>query len=456
MKESFPSYYTLSKEKFDSLWSNSTFVFDSCVLINLYTYSRDASDDFLKLLAGLQDRVWMPYHVGLEYHRKRVSVIYRHSKKYTELQHKLTTLLADLEHKKQHPFVDIQILEEFKSASDKLTKQLDSGKKTTKSLIRDDHICAELTDIFHERIGEKYSEKWLQDLYLEGKERFTNKTPPGFKDTEKGEPLCYGDLIIWKEIIKKAQDESASIIFVTDDVKEDWWRIYEGENLGAHLDLLDEFRLNTGQDIHFYTTDMFLKQAKNSGYEISSGTLDEIEAANHNRHSESDEATFFNTESETMRHIRNAALLTHPESEEFRHIRETALENYPENEAMRHIRDSAMGIDTESEAIRRYREVLLNTNSESEAMRNYRDAALGKNHESEATRRYRETLLNTNSESDAMRNYRDAMLRPHLRTDKNVNSGMIDLYESMHVEDGEPVYMSNGMYLFPDGSLKKL
>ena len=237
----------------------------------------------LGYLTNIQERVWMPYQVGLEYHRQRVEVINRHSKKYTDIEHRLEILLAELEHKKQHPFVSEDVVDEFKIASQNLNEELTAGKAATISLIRDDRICTKLTDVFDGRVGVRHSDEWLDKIYAEGKERFSKKIPPGFKDDGKEAPLCYGDLVIWKEILSKAEEDSVSVIFVTDDVKEDWWRIANGDKLGPHVDLLDEFRLNTGQDIHFYTTDTFLKQAKASGYSIASGTLDEVKSANQNR-----------------------------------------------------------------------------------------------------------------------------------------------------------------------------
>ncbi len=75
-------------------------------------------------------------------------------------------------------------------------------------------------------------------MYADGKIRYENKIPPGFKDAEKaskGEDSYYyfdglrferqyGDLILWKQLLLKASDENVdNIIFITDDSKEDWW-----------------------------------------------------------------------------------------------------------------------------------------------------------------------------------------------------------------------------------------
>lgn len=78
----------------------------------------------------------------------------------------------------------------------------------------------------------------------EGEQRYKKEIPPGFKDAKKKDGVRkYSDLIIWKEILRFAEKNKKDIIFVTDDVKADWW-----DNQGFHSKLLDEFK-KTGQSI---------------------------------------------------------------------------------------------------------------------------------------------------------------------------------------------------------------
>lgn len=65
------------------------------------------------------------------------------------------------------------------------------------------------------------------DIYnwcKEGEKRYKNNTPPGFCDAKNKDGVQkYSDLIIWKEIIRFAENNKKNILFVTDDVKSDWW-----------------------------------------------------------------------------------------------------------------------------------------------------------------------------------------------------------------------------------------
>jgi len=77
-----------------------------------------------------------------------------------------------------------------------------------------------------------------------------------FKDAKNKDGVRkYGDLIIWKEILRFAYENRKNIIFVTDDVKSDWWETAD-ERRTFHSSLIDEFS-KTGQKIIAYESQSF-------------------------------------------------------------------------------------------------------------------------------------------------------------------------------------------------------
>ena len=84
----------------------------------------------------------------------------------------------------------------------------------------------------------------------------SNLVPPGYKDKKEKEAKekftysgltyipMYGDLIIWKQILDKASNEDIdSVIFITDDAKEDWQYIIDSngkKTIGVRSELRDE------------------------------------------------------------------------------------------------------------------------------------------------------------------------------------------------------------------------
>lgn len=77
MNEHFKAYIPITKEEIDALWQGKTtlFILDTNILLNLYGYRKNTQDDFFKILKKLKDKIWIPYHVMLEYHRNRLKVI---------------------------------------------------------------------------------------------------------------------------------------------------------------------------------------------------------------------------------------------------------------------------------------------------------------------------------------------------------------------------------------------
>lgn len=67
------------------------------------------------------------------------------------------------------------------------------------------------------------SASFIYKLCKEGEHRYKSQTPPGYKDSKKDGVSKYGDLIVWAETYEYAASNNKNIIFVTDDVKEDWW-----------------------------------------------------------------------------------------------------------------------------------------------------------------------------------------------------------------------------------------
>ena len=79
----------------------------------------------------------------------------------------------------------------------------------------------------------------------EGEYRYKKKTPPGYKDEKKDGVSKYGDLLVWAETYTYAASNNKNIIFVTDDIKEDWWNILEDGSLSFRKELIKEFSKKT-------------------------------------------------------------------------------------------------------------------------------------------------------------------------------------------------------------------
>lgn len=267
MKEDFYGYYPPEESEINEIWDDSIIALDANTLLNLYRYTKSTKDDFLKVLSEYSERLWLPYQAGYEFHSNRISVIKSQEYAYKEIGKELDECLIAVSDKlnkyKRHPFIKTDML--TKQISDKFEKiKSDLGKLLEKhpEYLKNDDILPKVTELFDGKIGKKYSETELDAVYKEGEKRYEKNIPPGFSDRankkKKGDKHLYGDLIIWKQLIKHSKDSKKTIIFITDDRKEDWWLKFKGETIRPREELIKEFYDETGYRILIYQADSFL------------------------------------------------------------------------------------------------------------------------------------------------------------------------------------------------------
>ena len=155
--------------------------------------------------------------------------------------------------------------EEVSELNRYLYKWLDSNKDRNLLVLSadKDEILDEILRIFDGRVGQSITEEEYSRIKTEGKERYEKRIPPGYRDSKKqqgeeNDNNVYGDLIIWKQIIKYSKDNDTGIVYVTHDQKEDWWNIVKGKTIGPRIELRREFTQETQHDFHMYSMNSFI------------------------------------------------------------------------------------------------------------------------------------------------------------------------------------------------------
>lgn len=257
MKNLFPGYYKID---YDNLFKNSTFVFDTNILLSLYRLPKREQESLLNLLEKIKriNKLWVPYQIAEEYHNNIYNEIVKQKKSYNEILEiiSLKDVIKKLEdnYLNKHPTINIE----------EIINRINNFKTSTINIIensRNDHYLPDdlkekIANIF-ESVGESIEECDKNNLFKIAEERFKKKIPPGFNDKYKDDNK-YGDFIIWylmKEYSKKYQK---SIIFITNDKKDDWWLKINGE-MRPHPLLINEFLKDTKQNFYMYTLDNFIK-----------------------------------------------------------------------------------------------------------------------------------------------------------------------------------------------------
>lgn len=277
MKNTFLEFNALDKDEIKALWEGATFVFDTNVLLNLYRYSDETSQKFLQLISDLGARSWLPFQVGLEFHKNRLTVISEQRKQYVEFQKKFENLINEIENRNKNPFFSKSVCHDLDKIKLNITKEVEAKSSKFDDLLSSDPIVTKLNHVFEGRVGKCFDDIELKNIYSEGEKRYKDKVPPGYKDAAKPEYEKFGDLLVWKEIIKKAKDSDMDIIFISDDGKEDWWLEHGGRTISARPELLREFRKIAGKNCHFYKPFQFLEFSNEYlGKSVKSEVIEEV------------------------------------------------------------------------------------------------------------------------------------------------------------------------------------
>ncbi|MFV5348666.1 PIN-like domain-containing protein [Acinetobacter soli] len=328
MKEKFSAFYRYStEEELKKVWNDekTLFVFDTNILLSIYSYNTQARDTFFSILESLNGRVWLPFHVVLEYQRNRVKIIKESSSNLENLKRRIIDLDARLnpdegkinsietdfhkvyeQHKNikndldEYIVVYKNLLKKTKKELSEITKELFSKFNSADFEI----ITVDGSDPIRNKFDEIFSSHKVGDCLFKNKddiqkfnkeanERFKNKIPPGFKDEkEKGDSTFiyagieyynkFGDLIIFKELIEKAKsntNEIYNLIFVTDDSKDDWIEATKVNDntikIGVLSHLKEEFlRESRIKDFKIIDQELF---AEHSSKYISSNNYSSVE-----------------------------------------------------------------------------------------------------------------------------------------------------------------------------------
>ncbi len=311
------------------LFDQGHVVFDSSALLSFYGYTDKISEEYFnKIFKALENRLWLPAQVIYEFEKNRKKVINKPKgdyqnlinsnsrkeggfldsvknaisiirKNFGNINGQINALSEKTIKDDKHPHIKQDSIHDFKqnmtdfeSSIDKIGLAFETLLSNTKEQIGfkineieenavTDNLRKRLNTYFS--IGKQYSYEEMLTIIREGKFRYENEIPPGYKDEEdKIGFQMYGDLILWFQIIDYAKKKKCPIIFVTNDVKEDWWHQENDENIPRH-ELLYEFKDKTNQAIWFYTTDQLIyKSNQYLKTDISETVIEEVKTANVN------------------------------------------------------------------------------------------------------------------------------------------------------------------------------
>jgi hypothetical protein len=276
-------------------WKDGLIIFDTSVLLDLYLYSKLTRQEIVtSYFEKFRERLWIPKQVAFEFHANKTNIIQKIRRKYDfllkdlpqqkdanavgKMERNLKDIMSQFKHiveatkdNSKHPYFDSKIISSFnteittfKECFDKFRKTVNEEADQTITELEGGEDITDLESIIKDlfQVGEGLSYEDKIETIKEGEFRYRNGIPPGYEDAKNKEGFKqYGDLFIWKEILKKAAESQVPIIFVINDLKKDWWDNTNKNNRKPREELVEELESCSGQDLYMYDASGFLHNA---------------------------------------------------------------------------------------------------------------------------------------------------------------------------------------------------
>ena len=266
LEEEFKGYFNYSDEEYKRIWKESIIVLDTNIILNFYRYSIDTRNDIFSMLSSISKRLWIPYWVVKEYLKNRYTVVTENDADYDKLISKVTKNIDDCLneiHLKKSDNLNCKknlenILEKAKKDAVNILKNEKKSKKDGIDNPKNGNVIdKKILELFNNSYGSDFNDEDYKNIKAEGIRRRDNKIPPGYagKDKDKDEN---GDYYIFYSMIQESKAVKKDVIFITDDVKEDWFNYCDGEKNGGRCELLNEFYKETGKLMLIYSMDGFV------------------------------------------------------------------------------------------------------------------------------------------------------------------------------------------------------
>lgn len=282
--------------KKDIIDQNFNFYFDTSALLSLYRKQQDLVDYFDVNIRAVNNDIRIPSTVKKEYNRNVSSAkdhlkneLNKNTKNFqknifdrvNQSFNQISELLSNSDSPVLDKFVELQNASiEKLSALNEFVKELEISENKEKmdkvSELMDNFLM--LPDNLLPTISIVEQIRLMNEGYTRAKHHF----PPGYMDMKdkyhglKKEALknsqgqknpeeltrYLGDYFIWTEIIKDVLSKEQNALFITSDLKEDWWekpnKEYDLPSYGARRELIEEFSELTGKRIEFIPFDLFV------------------------------------------------------------------------------------------------------------------------------------------------------------------------------------------------------
>lgn len=250
--------------KFEDAWDNGLLVFDTSSLLRIYEWKIDKAIELKDVLKFKIDDIWIPNQVNSEF-TKHIGYVEAENK-YAKIIERLESppvkwnkIKKMLERWESNGFEEAFKQKVFELEATGVSSDNLLGLKQLADKLYHEHRCVVPIDLLFDELFSNVGEPFLVSEEQKILKEF-DETPfaPGFMDRDKRNANPHGDFFVWKQIQAESTRLSRDIIFITLDLKEDWFR--DKELQLPREDLLKEFYDVTQNRIIIVSLTSFLEE----------------------------------------------------------------------------------------------------------------------------------------------------------------------------------------------------
>lgn len=288
----FEAYRTHSSEELRHALRSCLVVFDTNVLLNLYRYNEETRASIVDVMSALGDRRWVPHQVLEEFWRNRERALSDPLGQVQQTSNELEKLRAAAVEQlrmwvnraalnsSEEEAVESSLDAAFGAAQGLLDGLIDEEGVSRAKNTRNDRVLDSLESVLAGKVGPPMSAEDYTSAIKEGHRRVEAGEPPGFGDAKKanrGGEGAAGDYLVWEQVLREASTRQMPVLFVTGDVKRDWWRFEGSSPRGPRVELARELNSRCGQDLVMLRPETLLELADALSVSVRPGAVEDVE-----------------------------------------------------------------------------------------------------------------------------------------------------------------------------------
>ncbi|MFE2374523.1 PIN-like domain-containing protein [Streptomyces sp. NPDC059398] len=281
----------MTKSELSLALKESLVVIDSSVLLDLYRVTPNARKEMIDSLFTIEENLWVPHQVALEFHRNRVEAARDQLAFYDETCKSLeaaqnqglqrlnefanrSALDEDEKRKLKEPLENA-----FRAAIERVKSHQGVFDLTLSRVLNDDPVLKALAKLLDGRVGQPLPGEEYSKAQAEAARRRDARIPPGFKDRGK-RTNADGDYLWWEQTLIKATEVRKRVLIISNDEKEDWVNKRLDFSLGPREELTEEMQQRAGVSLRIVNFATFLESMRvGTTASVSRETLSQANSA---------------------------------------------------------------------------------------------------------------------------------------------------------------------------------